>query len=799
MIITLLPSAYANLTQAQSLEAKPSEFLDMVRDEKEFEWCECKNKKDKLYSPGFILAEFKNDSEKKSMKALTPGASTEILCFDLDAMDEKAIAEAWPIIDRYDAVVYTTFKNSSEAPRLRLLVALAEPLPLKDKKLFKRAYLQAAEKLNIQPDAAAMDCVRLSFFPQRTLKNTELAFRHRFTGKPLVLDVEMAPTKAPKKDSPIYAGDKPWKTDLRTCVKRMRKSPSPSRKQAAGILESILSGEGYAEEGSRHNATLLLAFELVRDYPYLSAEWFRDKYLVPIWQEWDVDLDASSADWCEAVESAKTKHAESRAQHASEKANYTADRQEFSEKEVERVKNLKGRLVISHRSNYFVYSPKCNTYKGPYKATEVPVVVRDCLSGIDGIEEGTVSRIGYTLRSAVDLSHRYGTTAKEVIYHSKNPKKPWDDKNEAICLRAYNWIKWDGVYHEIVEDLLTAVAGDKFDSIIMYLNKFRDLTQPLPALTFVGPPATWKSRISETLSRFWCDRDVPTACKAQKVLNRFNMGLLKNPVVWSDEKLAKNPMGKAMPEEYRESISATAQTLEPKGSETCILKGAVRHVIAVNNEDKLFSHEVDADSVEATMERFLLINTDAERMENFEKKWADTPELERLREGHLLLEHVVWLEKNLDFDTKGRLFLQPNEDKATLMAARFQDDTLNYIWQIAIRCLQNEAKNQNTAHKWTRLPLIPLKNELRFSPQILHDLWNSSKVTEGVSIKKPSQQKIGRILQMAGFKKFKKERASKHQTGGWIVEEDTLFNFIEVSDFISLEDFKKLLVAGRVE
>jgi hypothetical protein len=441
---------------------------------------------------------------------------------------------------------------------------------------------------------------------------------------------------------------------------------------------------------------------------------------------------------------------------------------------------------MSYRAAYFVYDARCGAYKGPFKAAEVAIAVRDCLGGVPGVTETVITKTGPALKSAVELNHEYGTTCETVMYFAKKTP-PQDVLNGTIYLTAYKWIDWQPVYHTIADELLRALSGKHYELLEAYLTQFRNLDQPLPALTLVGPRKTWKSKICEILSRYWTTEHGASAGDATKIMVKFNDHLLKNPVIWSDEELAVTSYGKPQPEAYRKSITAKMHHVEPKGMQTVTLISAIRHMIAVNDDSKVFSSEVDADSIYATMERFLLLYTDADQITKFEEKWAGTAEIERLRTGETLLEHVRWIEQNRKYESQGRLFVIPHTEAQTLLRARFADDTLLYIWQLAFDALERETGFSNKG-QFDRLPLMcDDKGHFRLSPKRVHEMWGESKITANAGVKKPTTQKIGTILTKAGFKFDRKERASKSKYEAWRVDHNTLKQFIEVSDSVTAE------------
>lgn len=778
MRVTLFDRVVMRPSMADVIEVSGSEFLDMLADEENAASLECPDDAAKKAGSGFVLASYKKDATSKHLKQLSPDSTTEIFCFDIDTMTADEVAEGIPLWSQRSAVLYSTFKHTDEKPRFRLMVELDAPVPNFEAEPYTSLYCAAAESLKVKFDPQTIDRARFFFGPQHR-SGTE-PVRVRFRGAPLAVrrldPIRRGNEVEAMKGSFDVATDKPTRQELSKVAKTWRKSSKSRMNKLASALEAILRGEEYAPLGSRHNVRIQLAFELCRLWAGLDDAWFASEYLAKIVP---APVPSSYLDWTAAVDSAKVKLAE----HVEDTE---AERAVLDEEELKRAAAMAGRLVVSFRSGYYVYSPKCDSYKGPFKSAEVPIVVRDLLGSVPGIMESDMTRSGPVLKTAAKLSHEYGTTAEGVTFFGKKPPIAWDPETDNICCQAYRWIRWEPVYHEIASDLLHSIGGVHYNELEAYLSQFRNLTQPLPALTLVGPAGTWKSRICEILSRFWNIRQSQSPSKASQIMSRFNGHLLKNPVVWSDETLAVTSMGRPQPEAYRESITATAHAIEQKGCEVTTLVSAVRHVISVNEDDKVFSSEIDADSVMATMERFLLFYTERDIMADFEKRWSGSKEMDRLRSGESLLEHIRWIERNTYHTSKGRLFVKTHTDAKVLLRARFADETLSCIWQVCFDAIMRESTYSMTG-QISRLPLaIDSFGALIISPSRINDLWTMSKVAEGTGVKKPTAHKINRILTKSGFIKINSTTRKIYE-----INLNTLKDYLWASDQVSWQDFSK--------
>jgi len=796
MIITLLTGVKCTPDRGKVLNVSPAEFLDALADEEETESIECKSEEDKKKGPGFILAEYRKGAKSKEISELSPDSTTEIFCFDIDNMSVSDIRKSALYWTKYDSVVYSTYKHCSDSPRLRLLVHLDTPVTHKRPE-YLPLYLGAAKLLRIKVDKYTKDVARFFFGPQHKPEYADERERWRFRGAPMkVSEIERQDIGASDVEEPGIEGgpgERPTKKDLALVAKGLKKAAKRERKLVGVMIEALLRGESFAASGSRHGAIVQLTLELARFFPFLDSEWFANTYMTPIWALWGADLTTARGDWARALSGARALLASGSAKARTDREAVVAeDGVEVVGEALERVKELRGKIVCSYRSSYYVFYPYDNMFRGPYRAPEVPTVFRELLGGVPGITEkefGDSGRWNGGLKSAARMTHEYGSALDNVFFYSRSGPAPYLPEHHAICIQAYTWNEFDAVWHDIVWDLMKTIAGDDVGLLEAYFWAFRNLDQPLPALTLVGPRGTWKSRVCQTLSRFWGNPHAASANKARKIMTRFNGGLLKNPVIWSDEQLAREP-GVGTAELYRESISERVHEVEMKGAEVVTLFSAVRHVIAVNDVSKVFSEEFDAASIEATMERFLTFEVSGPAMEDFESRWAGTDALERLRDGESLLEHIVWIENNRKFEPSGRLFVATNTNAEMLLAARFADETLFYCWLLAFESLSmaitSKAPMRSAIFK-------DAEGNIRLNPSLIQNQWNESRTMARTALRAPSPQRIGQLLSKSGFKLNEKERASKNASRGWRVNENTLRQFLEVEDLISWDELSEQL------
>jgi len=741
---------------------------------------ETRNEEEKINSPGFILARYIDNTQSKDARFIASDSTTSIFCYDIDSMGWPEIQTLAEKVQNMECLFYSTFKHSPEKPRFRFIIALDKEVSSKPN-IYIPTYLKAARDLGIMPDMATRDPGRLFFAPQHKPDVEPVMLRFRGSLYPVEIVEQEASAFKPPAPSQAIRQD-------RHTLSNLIKKWSSSKPEVAGILRAILDGEGYAEEGERHAAGLRVTMALANALGDVDGGWFADIYLKKIWEKWNVDFASSRADWVASTESANRKTAEWKEKRRKERISIEADNAPpLNGVELLRAQEKKGVLIVSHRNSFYVYDPKKDLYEGPYVKQELAVACRQYLSSIPGF---SLFRDNLQIKSATEFLLDYGTAVKDVSFCAYSPKEAFCKESCTLFSKAYHWNAFKPVYHPIAMDLLEAVSKEKIDDVLTYLSQFRNLRQCLPALALIGPGKVWKTQIPTILSRFWNDKEHGTPAKASYVMRDFSEPLLKNPVIFADEYIPKK-RGESTAERYREMITAKSHLVNTKGVAPVNLVTAVRHMCSANAVEKIFSNEVDRSCVEATMERFLILEIDKKDMEAFEARWKGTKEMDSLREGTALLEHVMWLEENVKAESRGRLFLDVTTEQATLMKARFENDLLYICIVMALETvdLAERAPTKEAAF------VMDDEGKIRLRPEKIFEQWSTSDTTARLEVRSPSTQKIGIYLTKAGFKKIDGERASKAPFKGWEVDVKTLEAFLEEADLTPLKALRARLVA----
>jgi hypothetical protein len=376
-----------------------------------------------------------------------------------------------------------------------------------------------------------------------------------------------------------------------------------------------------------------------------------------------------------------------------------------------------------------------------------------------------------------DLLSDYGRYINKVEMHALSDCVGFDIKERKLVQKVYDEVPHEPIFRKIADDFLRALAGDNYPYLEKYLYKVTDMSQILPAVVLHGPASTYKTTLARMIAPFW---GTPY-CKASKAFSRFNDVLLRNPVILSDEALYTEN-GKDQPARYRESITEFEHDVELKNGAILTLYSAVRHFMALNDVKMALSTETKAQSVQATAERFIQIETDRDSMEAFYKRWEGKEEFEDFNDGQLVREHIKWLQANKSLESEGRLFVRTNMTRADFEDVLFKNDLLEDIFKLCV-----EAQKRDLPH-----PITYRKDgHLGIQVGVLHEIW--SKIAMGnIDFKNqvsPGLQRIGRAISDADIKIARTTKGKDRAKGGARVSPERLRAAIEATSLIDFDEF----------
>jgi hypothetical protein len=145
----------------------------------------------------------------------------------------------------------------------------------------------------------------------------------------------------------------------------------------------------------------------------------------------------------------------------------------------------------------------------------------------------------------------------------------------------------------------------------------------------------------------------------------FNGDIIKCPLLFADEKLPKQLLGKHGFDHFREMVQSQTRALKRKFLDNSTLKGHYRLLLAANNDRMLprgTGFSTDAD-VSAVNERLIYVQLDGQPADFL--KSLSQRERQAFIDDDLFAKHALWLRDNRDSVNNDRFLVSGGESRVT--------------------------------------------------------------------------------------------------------------------------------------
>lgn len=319
----------------------------------------------------------------------------------------------------------------------------------------------------------------------------------------------------------------------------------------------------------------------------------------------------------------------------------------------ERASELTNRWIIQRGATFYFLGP--NGYSPARIKDELPIAARDAFK-----DNADVSLTAYGAnglpreKSPPELFRQYGSLVNNVVSDMTIEHSFFDSKqhvfHEAVCRPLQREPK----QNPQIDHWLRLLGGDQAEKLLDWVATITRLEQQTCALVLTGPPSTGKSIFAKALSAIWTSGG---ATELQRIVENFNADLLKCPLVLSDEKLPAQLLKSGnVSATLRELIGSNARTISRKHMPNSELRGAIRMIIAAQNDDILALDErMTAEDFSAVASRFLYIRV-PQASADYINSLGGFNGLWDWVEGGGIAAHALWLRENRDI-TKGSRFI----------------------------------------------------------------------------------------------------------------------------------------------
>ena len=335
----------------------------------------------------------------------------------------------------------------------------------------------------------------------------------------------------------------------------------------------------------------------------------------------------------------------------------------------------------------------------------------------------------------------YATVARDISADLTLKRSYYDPTtqifHEAVCpLR-----RLEPLYDERVDQWLRLFGGSETDKLLDWIATLTRLDSQTCALYMTGPPGSGKTVLTQGLAKLWSTQGKLT--ELGRILDNFNSDLTQCPIIFADEHIVQNWKGQRASAELRQLVGSNTRTLSRKFMPNASLNGAIRLVLAANNDMLLAfdGEDLSADDLEAIQKRFLHVRTTLAAAQYLRQLGGKNGQTSAWVDGDLIARHALWLAANRKV-LPGERFLV--EGRMTDLVARMptQGKTSSLVCEWLVQFL-DAPEEKRRAIESTGLVLVG-NNEYLVNVKAISTTWTQFISSDGP----PRTGQIGRVLKL---------------------------------------------------
>lgn len=255
-------------------------------------------------------------------------------------------------------------------------------------------------------------------------------------------------------------------------------------------------------------------------------------------------------------------------------------------------------------------------------------------------------------RSLTSIILNHCTVARQGEASLIAQRSSYDPRTETFTEAVAPVRRLRARYHEPIARWLELLGGKHAEKLLDWVATVTDLSRPTAAIYFVGPGGAGKTMFGQGIARLWTTGSATSA--AQVLGGDFNAAIATCPLIMADEALPKRVGQRATSAELRELIASVARPYKRKYLADSTLHGAIRLVLAANN-DRLLDLREDLDSMDqaAVAERFLVVHVPEAASRYLESIGGRTGTAGWV-DGDKIAEHALYLARTRKVKPAGR-------------------------------------------------------------------------------------------------------------------------------------------------
>jgi hypothetical protein len=579
---------------------------------------------------------------------------------------EERIEAAFDALEPYEYFVWTTHSHTAAEPRMRIVVPFAEPIDPSD---YPAAWGGLNALIGGINDPQTKDISRLHYLPSCPPGRESQATAWAHPGRWITFD-ELPDTAITPVSTPTVEAEDPAAIERLVFSLRNKMKFAKNYDPAKPLLLSLLNGWVLAEAGGRHKAIIGLTWWLAEkslDIPVAALAELFSPSLTTMRQDSPGDsptleevVDAFAGARRKIIEG-KQKAEDQKQAELNKKARTSqldlVGGAPYDKEDLKRIASVRGwdeaelgdKWIIAREGMYWMLNI-AGHYQGPFCREDTPTAMSSIL-GRAPVRLMEASRNGLKYRPLADVFRESGQVAHSVL-SDLVIQHTWFDIETKIIHEAVRPLRsLKVIFHEQINEWLKLLAGPLYNRLIDWLSCVPDLSKLLCAVYFDGEPGSGKTLMATGLARLWTQG--PPG-EIELALSGYNDEIARCPMLLADEEIPKKYGSVTATTALRSMLSTTQRALKRKYKGPSELIGAVRLVLAANNEFLLDSKDVSSkQDLDAIAQRFLYIRVtkDASNFLNelprsLREMWADKG----------IAEHALWLRENHVVKEPGKRF-----------------------------------------------------------------------------------------------------------------------------------------------
>lgn len=670
-----------------------------------------------IRAPAWIPASMRLDQNGEMRRGNVNVDSISYVVIDIDE-DSKGVKISQPNFERIcsaldtsgtAAIVHSSFRFSLEHPKARVVFRPSRAV-LPGENLAVRAYV--AQKFGIYIDPSTKDPTRLYYLPAApegapvfaaVIDGADLNVDEAVRGRMTEVIGARATNLARDREEAIRAKiDAARASGQPIDIEHLRGLLLKSGGRNAALLKAVAKGERLADEGGRDNALnaacSAAVFALPPETPIeILSELFRpsiekfERKQLPSgeWEDWahaaiskferalerriasDAARDATNEEIFGRLrlEASKTGTMPGHVPAASTSdepgasdtpleaapddvgAYSSADLAEWARQQGCRdLIEFSRRWVITRADSFYLFVE--GQYLPPIpRANLEHSIVRDLIRA--PVELFTTTASGQPkLREVRSILHDYSTVARNVEASLSLQTSFYEPASQTFFEATTPLRKLTPRFHTEID--LWLRFFDPSLKLLDWVATVSRLDRQTCAIYIDGVKGVGKTLLPTGLARLWTTGG---PSEMARVLDGFNDSLITCPLVFADEAL---PQRKGITAELRRFIGSTKRTLARKFLPNAQLEGAVRVILAANNDRLLDTgEELSAQDLDAIAERIYYIKPPKQTAQ-FLIDIGGPPRIEKWISGDMIAEHALWLRANRKVNEGARFLVEGN-------------------------------------------------------------------------------------------------------------------------------------------